>query len=51
MAAEQVEGSDLWVESEIARQLQTVSLEDDNSDVEVENELNVSPDVEVDHRN
>lgn len=51
MAVEQLEDNiELWVENEIARQLQTVSLEDDNSDgepVEVEKEPDMSPDSEV----
>ena len=45
---EQLEDNiDLWVENEIARQLQTVSLDDDNSDVKVEVERAVSPEKEV----
>lgn len=45
---EQLEDNiDLWVENEIARQLQTVSLDDDNSDLKVEVEPAVSPEKEV----
>eukprot|EP00731_Ephydatia_muelleri_P006345 Em0003g593a len=47
MAVEQLEDNiDLWVENEIARQLQTVSLDDDNSDLKVEVEPAVSPEKE-----
>ena len=47
MAVGQVEDLDLWVESEIARQLQAVSLADDNSDAEAEEEPDLLSDCQV----